>query len=115
MESFEHVRAGLGVRQQCLVSQGCCGDLNVALRHILKVEADQINHAVQCEFELRAQMRRPKKVGDLDDAFREPLLDALQLRWREASLLDAVSQRLVKKRPVVECRKCGSSGHASSP
>src|SRR5512139_4119927 len=115
MKSFEHVRAGFGVRQQCSVPQGCGGDLQVAFRHVLKVETDQIHHPAQREFEFGAQMRGAKIIGDLNDAFREFLLETVQPRWREDSMLSPVTQRLVEKWPVVERRKCGSGSHASSP
>src|SRR4030066_821695 len=105
MEPFEHIRAGLGVRQQGLATQGGCGDLQVAARYVLEVEADQIHPPVHGKFKFRAQMRRAEKVGDLDNALRKLLLEGLQPPWRDDSLLSAVTQRLVKKRPIIKGRK----------
>jgi hypothetical protein len=102
MQPLEHVRAGLGMRQQGLVAQGRGGELNVAFRHVLEVEADQVHHAVQGEFEVRPQIRRAEIIGDLHHALRQFLLQAVQPVGRDHVLHNGALQRPGKKRPGVD-------------
>ena len=102
VEHFQQVRAAFGERQERLVTQGQCRQLQIAAGAFFKIQADQIDHALAGIFQIGTQMRGAEMVGDLDDAFWAVLTNAVEPAGREDAFLQAKAECLFQVRAAVD-------------